>query len=290
MIPALEHLAKKENESFVYRFFDYECFPTPWHYHPEFELVLVISSSGTRYIGTHVTEFSENDLCFIGSNVPHTYKNFEKFYQKENCERAQSIVIHFTEESFGGCLDLPELKHISQFLKDNKNAYQFTGTDRDKIAEILKNMERHNEVFRWYSLIEILDIMAKSSGKINLLSNDTETINTVESARLHKVFEYIKNNYYKEIKLADLANMVHMTETSFSRFFIQRTRKSFTEYLIEFRLTKAAKLLLETEENVETIAQNCGFFNISNFNRHFKKINNVTPTQYRKVWRSGMNL
>lgn len=280
-IPALEHLTKSEDESFVYRDFEYDYFPTPWHYHPEFEIVLVISSTGKRHIGNHVEDFGPGNLCFIGSNIPHTYKSDEKYYQRKKQLKAKSIVIHFSLDTFGDSIYLPEFKSILSFLKNYKRAFDITGIEQEKISDLMRKMKYFKSLKRWYSLVQILEILSTSDNLSNILEDGTEGFNPLESMRLLKVFEFVKYNYHKPIKISSLSSLVHMTETSFSRFFIQRTRRSFTDYLLEYRLSKAQKLILETEENIENIANRTGFNNLSNFNRHFKKRFGDSPRNYR---------
>ena len=101
MKPALEHLPKEKNHSFVVKFFDYNYYPTPWHYHPEYEIVIVTESTGKRFIGDHISDFQPGNLAFLGPNIPHTYRNDDKYYEETSGLRAKSIVIHFTEDSLG---------------------------------------------------------------------------------------------------------------------------------------------------------------------------------------------
>jgi hypothetical protein len=101
MKPALEHLPKDKDHSFVVKFFDYNYYPTPWHYHPEYEIVMVTESTGKRFIGDHISDFNPGNLAFLGPNIPHTYKNDAKYYKEGSSLRAKSIVIHFTESSLG---------------------------------------------------------------------------------------------------------------------------------------------------------------------------------------------
>src|SRR5438128_2207189 len=102
MQPVLERLPIKSEESFVVKYFDYRHYPTPWHFHPEYELVLVTGSTGQRFIGDNISTFRENDLALIGPNLPHLYKNGAEYYHPKSKLRAQSIVVHFLEHSFGG--------------------------------------------------------------------------------------------------------------------------------------------------------------------------------------------
>src|SRR5882724_9963826 len=117
MNPVLEYLPPESEESFFAQAFDFPYFPTPWHYHPEYELVLVTKSQGKRFIGNAVTEFHEGDLSFFGPNLPHMYRNSQEFYENNSGLRAQSIVIHFSEKSLGyDFLQLPQTKKIRELF------------------------------------------------------------------------------------------------------------------------------------------------------------------------------
>src|SRR5882724_6003018 len=117
MKPVLEHLPLEPEESFVVKFFDYDYYPTPWHFHPEYELVLVTESTGKRFIGDSISEFKPGDLALIGSYLPHHYRNDPKYYEKKSKLKARSIVVHFKEDSFGeNFFRLPETEDIRSLL------------------------------------------------------------------------------------------------------------------------------------------------------------------------------
>ena len=128
MKAALEHLPKQREESFVVKYFDYSYYPTPWHYHPEYELVLVTQSQGKRFIGDAIHSFSAGNLSLIGPNIPHTYQNDHCYYQPDSKLRAQSIVIHFSEASLGhDFLQLPEARAVKNLLNNSMMGLDILG-------------------------------------------------------------------------------------------------------------------------------------------------------------------
>ncbi|ULQ52641.1 AraC family transcriptional regulator [Flavihumibacter fluvii] len=285
MKPVLEHLPREAGESFVVKYFQYPFFPTPWHFHPEYELVLVTESTGKRFIGDSINNFGPGDLALIGPYLPHFYRNDEQYHYPDSCLMAKSIVVHFLPESFGtSFLDLPEMKKIRQLLINSKKGIAFTGKTNTLASEKIWQLTRLKGIQRWLLLVEILQLMA-GTRDYNYISNDlVEGINKTESDRMDAVLNFVLENFQNEIRLADVASLVNMAENSFSRYFSQRTRKTFTSYVNEIRLSHASKLLIETNESISEISFRCGFNNRSNFNRQFSQMHGRSPLNYRKLY------
>lgn len=283
MKPVLEHLPKDAEESFVVKYFQYNYYPTPWHFHPEYELVLVTESTGKRFIGDSISNFSAGDLALIGPCLPHFYRNDEQYYQPGSILPANSIVVHFLPESFGaGFLGLPEMKKIRQLLTSSKKGIAITGKTNLRIREKMWELTRVKSVRRLLLLVEILALMAETK-EFNLISSGlVEGINTTESNRMDTILNFVVQEFQNEIRLGDAARLVNMAENSFSRYFSQRTRKTFTRYVNEIRISHASKLLVETNLAVTDISNQCGFNNLSNFNRQFSQLQGISPLNYRK--------
>ncbi|MGZ8559051.1 MAG: AraC family transcriptional regulator [Chitinophagaceae bacterium] len=285
MKPSLERLPLEQNESFVVKYFDYNFYPTPWHYHPEYELVMVIESTGKRFIGDHISEFKPGNLALLGPNIPHTYRNDEKYYSKKSSLRAKSIVIHFSEASLGNdLLFLPEAKPIRQLLQKSLQGFDIGGQTHTEVSKKLIAIVDQKGLRRWHSLVEILMMLAESKKLKPITSTPQIGYNEKESARLCQVFDWITLNYSSAIKLSDAAKIAGMNENAFSRFFAQRTRKTFSGFVQEMRLQKAARLLVEDEISVTAICYDCGYNNISNFNRQFLNYYNMNPLSYKKTF------
>jgi len=283
MKPVLEHLPKKKEESFVVRHFDYPYYPTPWHYHPEYELVLVTASTGKRFIGDDISDFGPGDLAFIGPNLPHTYRNDEKYYHPRSKLRAQSIVIHFLESSLGNdFLALPECRGLRNLFARSSRGLHITGNTRQLVSAKMKALLSLGGLPRWLQLAEILHLLAASREYRYISRMPVIGLNEKEQDRMARVLDYVLQHFTEEIRVSEVARMLHMAENSFSRYFSQRTRKTFTSFVNEIRLNHAAKLLIENKLNIAQVCFACGFNNLSNFNKQFRQLYRQTPMAYRK--------
>lgn len=283
MKPVLEYLPLNSGESFVTRFFDYSYYPTPWHFHPEYELVLVIESTGKRIIGDHISEFKPADLALIGPYLPHTYKNNPEYFLENSNLRAKSIVVHFKENSFGDdFFKLPEAQKIINLLARSSRGLAITGDTNAIVSQKLHSLIEAEGLSRWIQLLEILNILADSKELQYICNNNITGHNLNETNRMNKVLDFVIKNFSRNILLSEAANIANMAENSFSRYFSQRTRKSFTSFVNEVRLNHASKLLIETSKSVSDIYLVCGFNNLSNFNRQFRRVYKKNPVSFRK--------
>ena len=282
MKPVLEHLPLNDEESFFVQEFELPYFGTPWHYHPEFELVHILESEGKRFVGNSVADFKAGDLSFFGSHLPHLYRNPSSYYERNSALRARSIVVHFLEKSMGsGFLNLPQTRRMAQFLELSRQGVDIYGKTKRAVAGKMKILLQTAGLQRLMHLIEILDILADSAEYKLISEPGIVGHNAFDSERLDRVFQYILQNFHKEIRLEDVANLIYMTRTSFCRFFLERTKRTFSDYLSEVRLNHAAALLIEKNMNITKIAYDSGYNNLSNFNRQFKGKYQVCPNQYR---------
>jgi AraC-like DNA-binding protein len=285
MKPALEHLPREKDHSFVVKFFDYNYYPTPWHYHPEYEIVMVTESTGKRFIGDHICDFAPGNLAFLGPNIPHTYRNDDKYYEEGSALRAKSIVIHFTEESLGhDFLDLPESRLINKLFDRSTFGLDIHGATHQKLSKKLYDILSLSGIRRWLCLVEMLLDMAESKNMRPITKTAHIGYNEKESKRLCSVFDWITTNFEKEIKLSEAAEVAQMNENAFSRFFSLRTRKTFSGFVQELRLQKAAKLLVENDMTITEVCYECGYNNVSNFNRQFLNHYEMNPMKYRKTF------
>jgi AraC-like DNA-binding protein len=285
MKPVLEHLPLEAKESFVVKDFDYPYYPTPWHYHPEYEIVLVTESHGKRFIGDRITDFGPGDLAFLGPNLPHLYRNGPAYYDETSGLRARSIVVHFLEKSLGNdLLNLPEAENVKRLLDRSVRGLHVTGATNAAVSRLLHEMVALKGFPRLLKLLEVLSVLAESSEWEYISSPGVTGHNERDSDRLNRVFEFVMQEFRREIRIAEVADLVHMSETAFSRYFRQRTRKTFSEFLSEIRLGHASKLLLEDKLSVAEICYESGFNNLSNFNRQFRAFYQTSPLGFKKMY------
>ncbi|WP_417887860.1 AraC family transcriptional regulator [Zunongwangia sp.] len=278
--PAFEKIEPPFGSSFIYKTFTEE---NPhqnnnfWHYHPEIELVYVNSGSGKRQIGSHVSYYHHGDLILIGANLPHCgLSDSLNKYEKETIIQANP---EFLGKSF---FELPETKNLGSFLETAKKGIVFHGEDKRFIGEKMEELQHKNAFQRLTGFLEILKWLeeAKNYTILNahgfVLESDLQDTN-----RINEVFNFVKQEFKRSISLDEIAEMVNMTVPGFCRYFKKITGKTFTQFVNEYRLSHAAKLLHEQELSITDICYESGFNNFSHFNKQFKKFAGKSPSKYR---------
>lgn len=258
-------------------------FQAPFHSHPELELVYVKESFGKRIIGNSVTNFESGDMVFLGSDIPHVWLNDEIYYQNISKLKAKAIVVYFNKDIFGSAFyELQEAKKINSLFENAKKGLAITGKTNKLIAKKLEQLVEKQNFEVILGLFEILSILSETAD-INFINTESyTTINdSYKKDRLTDVYQYIKENYKKEISLDEVAQIANLTPTSFCRMFKSKTKKNFVEYLNEIRISNACKQLIETDMSISEIAYNCGYKTVSNFNKLFKKNTGNTPKEYK---------
>jgi AraC-like DNA-binding protein len=259
-------------------------FPCPWHYHPEYELVSVVQSTGRRMTGDHIGYFEEGDLVLLGPFLPHLWVN-NPCNKGNGNKMAEAIVIHFKENFLGDELfKIPEMESFNKILKMSNRGILIKGAAKNKINSLMKKMPDLSGLQRLSALFSIFDIL---SGPLEyeLLASPgyVKNINLNGSDRLKKVIDYIMKNFDQSITLPEAASNVNMSLTAFCNFFKENYRFTFVEYVNRVRVGHACKLLTEKDRSIVDVAYGSGYNSIANFNKQFKRYKQMTPTEYRKV-------
>jgi AraC-like DNA-binding protein len=264
-------------------------FPVPWHYHPEYELVLVLKSTGRRMVGDHIGYFHEGDLVCMGPYLPHVWVNDSHYINGQADHLAEAIVIHFKDNFLGeDFLNIPEMDAFKNFLKLSKRGMVLDGKTKEQINALMIGMVAMNGIQRLSSLLSIFDILSHTK-EFELLASAGYTCNTsTTNDRLGKITEYVMKNFDRDISLPEIAGIANMAVTTFCNFFKDQYRVTFVEYLTSVRIGHACKLLSDSDETIVQVAYECGFNNLANFNRQFKKYKTMTPTEYRKTVNAGL--
>lgn len=268
--------------SFLYKKFECDYFDDPWHFHKEYELVVIDKSSGIRFIGDNVSHFEEGNLTLIGSDIPHFLRNSKEFYNKKMKLAAGATYIHFTEDFLGKhFFDIPEMKLVHKLLEKSSLALEIYGKTKKYVIKKLYDMHDEKPEQRLLTLLQILIKLSESRELKPLLSTGYSANKSGDTERINKVFEYIMRNYTEEIYLHEIASKLNMSVASFSRYFKNHTHKTFSDYVTEIRIGHACRLLMEDNLSISEIGYQSGFNNLSNFYRHFKKIIGIIPKDYR---------
>lgn len=261
----------------------YPYFLKVWHYHPELELVFIKKSTGTRFIGDSIQKFQPGEVVLLGKNLPHMWQNDDHYFEAEDPNAAEAVAIHFTEDFLGEAFfKSAELSHIGLMLGTAIRGIKFqsTGTDIQKYFENMPTMDSFSKTI---ALIELLNKLTKHKDHEFLSSiGYMDNFEQNENKKLRKVYGYIFDHFKNEVNLGEVAQLIGMNPSAFSRFFKRTHRKTFSRYLNEVRVGYACKLLLENGNNITGTAYESGFNNISNFNRQFRTIKKMSPKDYIK--------
>jgi AraC-like DNA-binding protein len=252
------------------------------HQHPEIQLTLIKESNGTLVAGDYVGPFHAGDVFVIGGNQPHVFRNDEKFFKKRS--KAVAITIFFDEMTFGeNFWLLEEMKSLQQFLKNSSGGFRITGRKKKLLSEKLVSIVNAKGIDRLIIFLEILKMFVNRKEMYPLAKPVIQrNIKSYDGSRLNKVIEFTFKEFQRPITLKEVAALANLTPEAFCKYFKTRTRKTYINFLNEIRVNHACRLLTE-DKSISGICYDCGFMNLSNFNRIFKKIKQASPGEWRKI-------
>jgi len=268
-------------ESFFYRHFRMPRFEMPWHFHRECELTFIMQARGTRYVGDSIERFDDGDLVLLGSSLPHYW-----WKDSEDTRPAHSIVIQFDGEAI--CRDLfglPEAAAIRGLLSLSARGIRFCGATAEEAARAMNRMAKRTGWRRLSLLLDTFGLLAEEgrTGNRYLASAGySPVLDERDGQRLRAVCKYVNDAYREDIRQARAASLAGLSPAAFSRYFHKRMGKTFEAYVIEVRVGHACRRLMEEDSTIAEIAFATGFNNLSNFNRHFRKLKAMSPSGYRQ--------
>jgi len=267
-------------------YFEYSCFTYPWHYHSEYEILYIKESEGVRFVADSVEHFVPGDIIFLGTSVPHFLKSDDKYEENKDEKLVRGIIIQFERDFMEHSIkNYNHLSSIRSLIEESRRGIYFPYST--KLVELIEKIPLMQGVDQLTTLLILLDKMAKTNCRRFLGSNyyyDTNLFST--DIRIEKVISYINHNYRNTITLEKLSSLASMNDSSFCRYFKEKTGKTILEYIQNLRVGYACKLLTFDKMNINQISIESGFNTISNFNRTFKKIIKKTPKEYQDIIRS----
>jgi len=287
MKPTFEHIElENEGVSFKSYLIKQADFPFQWHYHPELELTCIIKGKGIRLVGDKVADFEKGDLVFLGGNLPHTWVS--EGQEIDEPEGAQVIGIQFKDDLLSEKqLSHYEYRNIRHLFKNSGRGIHFFGETAKSVAKKMEVMVKMEGLEKLTNLYLILDQLGASKEFEVLASGGYQpTTGEKQEKRIDIACSFIHEHFARTIKLAELAEVTHMTETSFCRFFKKMTGKSFSDYVNDLRVARSCKLLTESNSSVNEIAYASGFNSITHFNRIFLRKKGFSPSRFRAHYRS----
>ena len=274
----LEKLDQNISSSFLFRKFELSVFDAPFHFHPEFELTHIKKGEGQRYVGTQVEDFEADDLVFLGSNLPHCWVS----KPVPESQTVEATVVQFKRDFLGEFfLELPEMQRINDLFTDSNAGLKISGNGRIEILTEMELLESKDDYQKLLSLLKIFGILANLNDLVPIdRSFSSIKHSNNETIRFQRVFAYLIEHYREEISLQKIAEIAHLSPTSFCRYFKSITGKTFLEIVNEYRIQYACQLLKKNEMPVNQIAFESGFNDVPYFNKLFKKMKGVSPLGY----------
>jgi AraC-like DNA-binding protein len=249
-------------------------FKWEYHYHPEIELVCVLSGSGTRHVGYHKSNYSNGDLVLIGSNIPHSG------FGLNSIDPHEEIVLQFREEILQFPEQEVEARSIKNLLELSKYGILFSAATKKTLLPKLKKMLESEGYKRYLLLLDILFDLSTSKD-YDLLNKEIMpyTIISKNKTRLENIFTYVEHHYDKDISIDEVAKLANLTLPAFCNFFKKATQITFTEFVNRYRINKACLLMVQ-DKSISECCYSCGFNNVTYFNRMFKKYTEKTPSEF----------
>jgi AraC-like DNA-binding protein len=248
-----------------------------WHFHPEYEIVYVEGTSGTRHVGDHISVYEGSDLVFIGPNIPHL--NFD-YGVRTQCEQ---VIIQMKEDFLGkDFLLLPEFYSIKELFHKANFGLSFGGETKQIVGEKLKLMLHQEPFEQLLSLLRILKLLATSeqSQVLNTKPAGDKSLKK-EQHRMDSIYKYVEHNFEQKPDVHEIAENVNLTTPAFCRFFKKNTKMTFTDFVNQYRINQAKNFLLQDK----TVSETCfavGFESLSYFNKLFKKSVGENPSEFKK--------
>jgi AraC-like DNA-binding protein len=247
-----------------------------WHYHPEFELVYVEADAGIRHVGRHISTYTQNDLVFIGGNLPHL--NFDYRLRSEY----HQIVIQLRTDFLGTAIGVaPELGGIAKLFHEAAYGIAFSGKTKAEVAGLIKEMSDMTPLDQLLRLIGVLQRLADSREWVRLNDDlDSQSFILKDKIRMGSVYEYIAAHYDRGPDVNVVARKVNLTTPAFCRYFRRQTNMTFTAFVNQYRVERAKNLLMQNHKVGETCYA-VGLDSLSYFNKLFKELTGENPSDFR---------
>jgi len=258
-----------------------------WHAHEEYELHLIVETRGKAFVGDHIGEFKAGDLFMTGPNVPHNWITDQAW---KNPVEVRDMLIQFSHDSVEKLAEgFPEFSQVLQMLKLAQSGIFFEGFNSTFARGHMESIRDNNGAERILAFVRFLVRLNEHAEKKTLsITKLIQAEGGSKQARIAHVVDHITKNFFEVFTVAQAAEMANMTEITFSRNFVAVTGHSFVDFLNRIRIGQACGMLYASDAQITSIAQESGFKNLANFNRHFLKVRGMTPSEYRESMRKEL--
>ena len=262
------------------------------HRHEEIQLTLILKGEGTLLVGNNMHSFGPNEVYLIGANMPHVFKSDSSYFAGTSEKEIHALSIFFnTKGKLMSLFDLPELKNVYSFFSGNYSGFKIPQQAFSDISIRILNMKYTHGLDQLMQFFQLLKALSGLED-IDPLAPDSQpkTFSDHEGVRISNIYNYILRHYNRDITLEEVAKAAYMTPQAFCRYFKKHTRVTFVTFLNEVRINEARKKLVDGNyESISSVAYDCGFNSITNFNRVFKSTTGKSPREYAFVYLHNVN-
>lgn len=253
------------------------------HRHNEIQLSWIRKGEGTLVAENNMYSFKSNDIFWLGANQPHVFKSEPSYFSSTSTKHIDVLVIFFNPNGqLASFFELPEMKNIKNFLQQHQSGFKVPGHAVGNISQKMLRIKECTGIDQLANFIDLLKALASLQELPALSSNPQPAVYSEhEGIRIAHIYNYIMQHYDKDISLENVAQQAHMTPQAFCRYFKKHTRHTFVSFLNEVRINEACKKLTDRAcDSIASVAYNCGFNSITNFNRVFKSVTGKSPSDY----------
>lgn len=272
-------IPKPEHDTLIYQEDKEIVFFDKFHQHEEIQVSYIAEGEGTLVVGDTINYYKKGDVLAIGGNLPHVFKS-----DINTNTQSEMLTLFFSIDAFGASFfELEELRELKPFFRKVNYGFKLSSKSK-KLSQLFLQLRDSSKLQRFIILLEILKILSKSRTQpLSSFIYDKKYTDS-EGERMRAIMDFTMQNYHYQVSLDDVAQVAAMTKNAFCKYFKKRTNKSYFTFLNELRVENACKLLVsEKELSIADIAESSGFNNISNFNRQFKTVRQMSPSEFRKA-------
>jgi len=275
-------LTAGSDEGFTFKRIRTQNFSCPWHFHPEHELILTQDFAGFRMVGDNITPLKPGDLVLLRANLPHIWQR--DTHPGRLAHPVDILLVQFEEDFLGpDWLRLPAMAPVRRLLRRAGVGLSFGGRTREQAAALIREMDTVRGLRRVVLFLKTLETLALSSeGRAIASPGFVAQQNPFDEERMKRIFQFIEQHLDQPLLIGEVARVANLSVGAFSRFFHQHTARTFPMFVNELRIARACRRLAETDQTITEIALACGFANLSNFNRQFRRLKRATPSEFRQ--------
>lgn len=279
-------IPKSENTFIKYQEDRGKYFYNNLHQHPQAQLTLIVKGRGQLLVGDYVGRFEPGDVFLLAESIPHVFRSDADYFKEESELKIAGNTIFFDfkliRNAFSEIVDFMDLVQLNEKIT---GCFKISGHMREEVVSLIDKLGEFSSLIRLQHCIHILSLLDFSSDELVTLTKIPlqRTMNERDGRRMDKVMRFILDNSTRPISLEEVAEQAFMSKEAFCRFFKLRTRRTFTQYVQQLRITEAKKLLLETDMSISQISFQVGFQTLSHFNKTFKGLTEMTPKDWRKL-------